>query len=164
VINKDSCDLIVFKDGSEVRSKIIKISDDIIEFKQCNNLNGPAFELSTSKISWIELSNGERYTPQQDNKIDEKKVNEESMHNPMSFIFGILSLILTMLGAFLVTTFPIHMIFLFLGLITGIAAFSSGINGQKYKRNGLGIFGIIAGSIAIVMSIIYGISWMILFL
>ena len=46
-------DIIVTKQSEKIDAKIIKVTDTEIEYKKYNNLEGPTFSLSTSKINTI---------------------------------------------------------------------------------------------------------------
>jgi hypothetical protein len=52
-------DKIYLKDGTTIDAKIMKVSDDLIEYKKASNLNGPIFEIATLKIHMVVYENGE---------------------------------------------------------------------------------------------------------
>lgn len=51
-------DVIITKQSERIDAKIIKVSETEIEYKQSNNLEGPTFTMSVSKIASIMYSNG----------------------------------------------------------------------------------------------------------
>ena len=52
------CDLIIMTDGSEVRAKILEITQYEIKYKNCNNLEGPTFTKFLKDIFKIKYANG----------------------------------------------------------------------------------------------------------
>lgn len=57
-ILNETCDLIILKDGSEIKSKVLEINDDNIKYKLCDNLDGPTFTKSKDLIFMIKYPNG----------------------------------------------------------------------------------------------------------
>lgn len=55
-------DVIITKQSERIDAKIIKVSESEIEYKRQNNLDGPTFTLSTSKIASILYQNGDVQT------------------------------------------------------------------------------------------------------
>jgi hypothetical protein len=53
-----SQDIINLKDGNEIYSKVLKISEKEIEYKKFSNINGPVYVKSISEISSIKYENG----------------------------------------------------------------------------------------------------------
>lgn len=68
-------DVIVTKQSERIDAKILKVTDSEIEYKRQNNLDGPTFTLSTSKIATIIFSNGD---------VQAYNVNEEPKSNARS--------------------------------------------------------------------------------
>lgn len=55
----DSCgDKLILKTGDEFLVKILEVSDEQIKYKRCDNINGPVYSISTSKVYMIEYANG----------------------------------------------------------------------------------------------------------
>ena len=53
-INLDNaCDRITFLDGKEEDVKLIEIGDNYLKYKRCDNLDGPIFNVSKSKVFMI---------------------------------------------------------------------------------------------------------------
>ena len=52
------CDLIIMRNGSEIRAKILEITQVELKYKNCNNLEGPTFTKSLSDIFKIKYTNG----------------------------------------------------------------------------------------------------------
>jgi hypothetical protein len=55
---EDSCDVIVFKDGAEVRSKVEEVGINEIKYKRCDSPNGPMYVAKKSDIFMIKYMNG----------------------------------------------------------------------------------------------------------
>ena len=53
-----SQDLIIQKDGEEIKSKVLEVNLEIIKYKKFDNLNGPSFEISKSDVFLIKYENG----------------------------------------------------------------------------------------------------------
>lgn len=53
-------DMIVKKNGDEVKAKVISVEDDKVSYKRWSNVNGPTYTISTNKIFMIKYANGEK--------------------------------------------------------------------------------------------------------
>jgi hypothetical protein len=88
-----SQDIINLKDGNEIYSKVLKISEKEIEYKKFSNINGPVYVKSISEISSIKYENGaiESFqsqektisAPQAQNKIEAIKSNYITVKPPL---------------------------------------------------------------------------------
>lgn len=58
VKKQDECDLIIMKDGSEVKAKVTEITSTEIKYKKCENLNGPVISIMKSQVFMIKYPNG----------------------------------------------------------------------------------------------------------
>lgn len=52
-------DMIVKKDGSIVKAKILEVGDDAIKYKKADNPDGPTYSVSKSNLTSINYANGE---------------------------------------------------------------------------------------------------------
>jgi hypothetical protein len=52
-------DKIYLKNGEKIEAKIIKVTEEKIEYKKFNNQNGPLFEISVDKTQLVVYENGE---------------------------------------------------------------------------------------------------------
>jgi hypothetical protein len=68
-------DLIIKKNGEEIKSKVLEVALKIIKYKKFDNPNGPTFEILKSDVFIIKYENG---TKDILNVIDNKTVEEES--------------------------------------------------------------------------------------
>ena len=48
--NSADCDLIVLKTGEEISAKVVKISSNEIEYKNCGNIDGPLHTVKTQDV------------------------------------------------------------------------------------------------------------------
>lgn len=56
---KDTCgDKLILKTGDEFVVKVIEVNDKEIKYKRCDNLEGPIYTISASKVYLIEYANG----------------------------------------------------------------------------------------------------------
>jgi hypothetical protein len=56
----DSCDLIIMRDGNEVKGKVLVISPDDVRYKKCDMPDGPDFVVRKRDVFMIEFKNGTR--------------------------------------------------------------------------------------------------------
>lgn len=54
-------DIIVLRDGSIVRSKIMEVGENDVKYKKWDNINGPIYTMSILNISAIDYQNGTKY-------------------------------------------------------------------------------------------------------
>tara|TARA_B100000795_G_scaffold41162_1_gene27021 strand:+ start:87 stop:611 length:525 start_codon:yes stop_codon:yes gene_type:complete len=72
------CDNIILKDGSEISSKIIEITPDLIKYRKCSNLEGPLISISRNSILMIRYADGTKDIINFDNKNQNKEVYNHS--------------------------------------------------------------------------------------
>jgi len=83
-------DMIVKKDGSIVKVKIVEVGDDIIKYKKFGNLDGPLYSVSKSNLTSINYENGEvekfessEKTVKSDDADEDSEKEEKSKSNPI---------------------------------------------------------------------------------
>lgn len=99
----DSCDEIIYKDGTEIKAKITEINTSEIRYKRCDFIDGPTFVEKQNKVFMIKYANGksemfktEKADEYYNGKIiqNSQKINDiDKKTNPFSiasFIFSIL--------------------------------------------------------------------------
>jgi hypothetical protein len=145
----EKCDEIIFKNGEELRVKLLEINEKKIVYKKCDNLTGPSYTKSKKNIFMVLYSDGSKDIFVTDDKSESKKTNKDETDIPL--IYG-------GMGLFFSTLVPLP----FLGLILGC------IGMFKYKKNPeksttmaklLSIVSIIIGSLIslyVVALLIYG--------
>ena len=76
-LNAVAQDKIYLKNGEKIEAKIIKVTEEKIEYKKFNNQNGPLFEISVDKTQLVIYENGESQilheTKSQDNNNKDNK-------------------------------------------------------------------------------------------
>jgi hypothetical protein len=56
----DTCDILLFRDGSEIRAKITEVNNLEVRYKRCDNIDGPDFLTRKSDLFMIKYANGTR--------------------------------------------------------------------------------------------------------
>ena len=76
-------DIIYLNNGDEVKSKIIKISSNTIEYKKTSNIEGPTYELSKDEVVMIIYENGEKdmFIKKRTTQLS----NDTIINSPMNF-------------------------------------------------------------------------------
>jgi hypothetical protein len=151
----DSCDEIIYKDGTEIKAKITEINTSEIRYKRCDFIDGPTFVEKQNKVFMIKYSNGksemfktEKADEYNNGKIiqDSQKINDKDKKtNP----FSIASLVFSILGFY-----PLIILGSILGLIFGaIAKNQINKDSNKYKQNskGLAIAGVTISAVGLIL-------------
>src|SRR5204862_1564342 len=109
---EDSCDVLLFKDGSEIRAKVLEISPNEVKYKRCDNPDGPSYVSRKADLFMIKYANGsrevlkaaepEKPTPTY-NYQSYKKKNKRVTHPsaPWALVFGVLSMVVGYVGIIL---------------------------------------------------------------
>ena len=131
----DSCDVIIYKDGNEIKAKITEINTSEIRYKRCDFIDGPTFVEKQNKVFMIKYANGksemfktEKAVEYNNGKIiqDSQKINDKDKNtNP----FSQASLIFSILGFY-----PLSLLGWILGLIFGALA-KNEIKSEPNKYN-----------------------------
>lgn len=142
----DTCDVILFKDGSEIRAKVEEVGIQEIKYKRCDLLSGPVYSSKKTDVFMINYANGQKEVikseapvikesqqvmPYKTNKTPIKPTHPGAI---ASLVLGVLSM---MLGFFLL-----------------MAAFAAAINGMPFVAGGV----ILICFILALASIVIGIS------
>ena len=64
-------DIITKRDGTDIKAKTIKVSPSEVEYKNWNNLDGPAFILPASDVLIIRFENGTNYVMKTANNLSQ---------------------------------------------------------------------------------------------
>lgn len=140
-IPTDSCDVLVFRDGTEILSKITEISEQQVRYKRCDNLEGPTYVSDKSDLFMIKYGNGTREVmkapapkttiinpaPSSDKNFDKTaryKYDEPSSAN-FALISGITAILSLIVGAILYWPLLIS------SFLAGIKAITAG---RKYLK------------------------------
>lgn len=177
----DTCDVLVFKDGSEIKAQVKEIGTTEIKYRRCDTPDGPTYISRKSEIFMIKYANGTREVIKSEDvpevKRTQPKNQELNTYRPksqkrqvhplsiISLVTGILSAIIgyVMLIALLVGVL-LSASFLFIPFIAAIIAVASGITALKrireepdlYKGKGLAVPGIIVGGVVLAICLFIG--------
>lgn len=170
---EDTCDVLVFKDGSEIKGKVKEIGSSEIKYKRCDSPDGPTYISKSSDIFMVKYANGTREVikseptprvqspeplrnrPNTNENSDYRKNSYSRQVHPAalaSLIFAVLALVVLYAGALFTTgalaVFIIPLLFAILAIITGIVGMRK-IREQPdvYKGKGLAMTGMIMGMV-----------------
>jgi len=104
ILDKDTCgDVLLLQNADELSVKILEIDERNIKYKRCDNINGPTYSISKSRVALIKYANGtkEVVMPEPNYKVAEQdkppKPEMPRKVNPL----GLASLLLYLLGSIL---------------------------------------------------------------
>jgi hypothetical protein len=70
-------DVIIYQDGTEINSKVIKVGKEEIVYKKYNNLNGPEYTEDIMNVFMIKYEGGTKDVFKNNNSTNKKDENEE---------------------------------------------------------------------------------------
>ncbi len=96
-------DLLTLRNGDEINVKVIELTDNLVKYKRCDNLDGPLISITKSKVFSIKYNNGTKevfkesevtppVTAQKNIPIDKSKLRMHPL-SVVAFIFSILGII-----------------------------------------------------------------------
>jgi len=154
----DSCDEIIYKDGTEIKAKITEINTSEIRYKRCDFIDGPTFVEKQNKVFMIKYANGksemfktEKAVEYNNGKIiqDSQKINDKDKNtNP----FSTASLVFSILGFY-----PLIILGSILGLIFGAIAkneIKSEPNKYNKKSENFARAGVIISAIGLILIVL----------
>jgi hypothetical protein len=150
----DSCDVLVFKSGDELRVKVIEITSDEIRYYPCDARSKVLYRILKTDVTTIYFSNGsmEIIGPPEARKPDPAEQRIRTHPGAVvTFVLGVLSLPL-MLQIFYGLAFAIMAI-----IFARRVKRTIGRNPDKYKGWQLAQAGMILGIIAIVLLVAVGV-------
>jgi hypothetical protein len=74
-------DIIVKKDGSEIKANVTKVSNSEVEYKKFGNPSGPTYTLSKSEIFMIKYQDGDKEVFDQNSRNDYRQPNNSGQYN-----------------------------------------------------------------------------------
>lgn len=104
---EDSCDVIIFRDGTELRTRIIEVGTSEVRYKRCDNPSGPLYVSRKADLFMLRYSNGMKelikeeapkpQIQQQRNSQPDRDQNYNTPQKPSpaansALIFGILAM------------------------------------------------------------------------
>ena len=102
-VNDDNCgDLLVLRTDEIVKVKVLEITDETIKYKRCDNLTGPTFIVSKSKVREITYTNGytEYFTNTASAIPDANNNGNKTYTHTRTHDLAIIALVLSILGLF----------------------------------------------------------------
>lgn len=147
----DSCDVIILRNGDEVRAKVTELTSTEVKYKKCGMTNGPLYVSKKSEIFIITYANGMRESFKQEPEIVSKskstnsnKENGKKKENEN----GVLALVLGIAGIFIgIGSIP--------AIILGsIALKEIRANPDKYNGGTLAKIGIALGVVKLILLIL----------
>lgn len=167
-LDDDTCDVLVYKDGSEIRVKVHEVGINEIKYKRCDALDGPMYISRKSELFMIKYANGTREvikselpevkTQQPD--FNRYKTNKYRKQNhPLSLvalIFGILGLVVGYICLILliVGAGPGVLVLPFIAGLIAVLAGRTALNRIReqpdvYKGKGMAMPGFIMGTVVL---------------
>ncbi|MDI1353468.1 MAG: DUF4190 domain-containing protein [bacterium] len=170
----DTCDVLLFRDGSEIRAKVLEVAPTDIKYKRCDNIEGPSYVTRKSDLFMVKYANGTKevmkeeapaqkefntYNPSPQSQVKyNKKRAENHPLAALSLLLGILGIVIIIMGLFgsvannSYTVSPIaigaSVISSFLAVVVGIVSMKQiGESDGALKGKGLALPGIIMGAV-----------------
>ena len=153
-IDSTKCDLIITKNGDEIKSKVIEVSADEISYKKCENLTGPNYRIKKSEIAIINYANGthEKFpdATQQQTTQSRPTINEpvDAQERKVEG-FGVAGFIIGIIGLFFLSSGIIPIVF------GAISLGKIGAHPKKFKGKGFAIASLILGLVALAYLIVH---------
>lgn len=92
------CDTIVMKSGEEVSVKVVKIGTSEIEYKKCENIEGPLYSAKKQDVFMIKYANGTKELIKNEDRKGETDVLKAEKSAKPSFIYTVIAFGLTAIG------------------------------------------------------------------
>ena len=153
----EPCDILIFKDGTELRVKLEEVRPRELKYRECDVIDGPLYTVEKSKVFMVKYANGTKEVFKTEAIEPSKPTPNQHQYNqgykPLKTNgLAIASLVLGLLGIY-----P-------LSIITGIPAIICAtlalnqIKSEPYKYSqnskGLAMAGLIAGIVSVVIFIL----------
>jgi len=145
----EDCDIIILKNGDEIKGKVTEITLTEVKYKKCENQSGPTISISKKEVFMIRYPNG---TKDIINTIPVKEPKTEISHQDSPS--GAKKMNGLAVAAFVLALFSsIGAVYFGIGIATGIlsvvfasiALYSINRNKEAYRGKGLAIAALILG-------------------
>ena len=153
LFSEDECgDLITFKNGDELKAKVMEISEKEIKYKRCDNLDGPLITVNKSDVFMIKYANGTKEvikdSPKQNNTQQKQNPKPNTGSNgPQIHPLAIVSIVAGLLWLYWLGSIA--------AIITGAIALQRiKAEPEKYNGKGAAIAGIVLGVAAVALVVI----------
>lgn len=104
ILNKDTCgDVLLLQNADELKVKILEIDEKTIKYKRCDNIDGPTYTISKTRVALIKYANGIKETVVQEpvyKQADQERPQKPEIPRRVNPL-GLASLLLYILGAIL---------------------------------------------------------------
>ncbi len=104
ILNKDTCgDVLLLQNADELKVKILEIDDKNIKYKRCDNIDGPTYSMSKSRVALIKYANGTKEVVVQEpiyKPAEQERPQKPEMPRKVNPL-GLASLLLYILGSIL---------------------------------------------------------------
>jgi hypothetical protein len=155
------CDLIVMRNGEEVRAKVLELSSTLIKYKRCDMIDGPLYTVNKSEVFMIKYPNGTKEVMPEPSTAKQPDYRNSNAQVPVSNKdkklepFALIGF-LTVIVAFLMPTIGMGLLLFLAGVIMCIFAISKiSNNPNKLKGKGLAITGLVLGLIFGALLLLY---------
>lgn len=149
----EDCDLIILKNGDEIKAKVSEISGVEIKYTKCEETNGPTYTLKKSSVFMVKYPNGTKDLISQEVSVEAKNKSNEKEDNG---ILGILSFVFMLMAVFL-SVVTNGVAFLVLGPIAIVMAVVG--LGRKRKFKGFALATLIGMSSLLLLLLLYALSY-----
>lgn len=79
---QEDCDLIIKKDGEEIKANVLTIGVEEVEYKKCDQEEGPTYVISKSEVERIQFREEKGEKKEEAGKKEEKEEEEEEASGP----------------------------------------------------------------------------------
>ncbi|MBK7819198.1 MAG: hypothetical protein KBG47_08475 [Bacteroidia bacterium] len=104
ILNNDTCgDVILLQNADELKVKILEIDEKNIKYKRCDNVDGPTYSISKSRVALIKYANGTKEVVMQEpvqKPAEQERPQQPEMPRKINPL-GLASLLLYILGMIL---------------------------------------------------------------
>lgn len=155
----ENCDDLIFKDGSEIKVKVIEITSTEIKYKKCDFPDGPNYVVKKSEIFMVKYANGTREVFKTENQT---ATNNQQSTRGSKYLkthpMAIASLIMGILGVWPLTALAS----IFAVIFGNIALRKIREAPTVYKGEGLATAGKILGIVILSVSLLITILFLII--
>lgn len=167
---EDSCDFVVLANGEEFYARVTEISEELLRYKKCENLNGPTYSMSRSKVLFVRYVNGtkEILNPtvpkptisvpkvEQPRELSDYEKNALAERKRKTDQFGLAGFVLGIVGV--VTFFTL--VPPLLGLIMSAIGLRDGYTTYNGNTKGYAIAGLVLSLLGVIGFVITVILWL----
>ena len=156
-LDSAKCDVIMLRNGEEIKGKVLEINLTEVKYKRCDNPNGPIISLRKQDVFIIKYANGTKDVI--NNATTQSNPDETSAaivcpEAIAGFILALAAFPISLFLLFLISelALPVFLIFTIAGLVlSGIALAKINRNPEKYRSRGLEIAGLVFGILGAVI-------------